>query len=78
MTAIGVESQKRRAAEGALALVKEGMALGLGTGSTVRYFLEGLGDMVEKGFDVKGVPTSTATADLARSEERRVGKECRL
>ena len=66
MSARGVEDQKRRAAEAALPLVKEGMIVGLGTGSTVRYFIEALGDMAMDGFEVKGVPTSIATANFAK------------
>ena len=57
---------KRKAAEAALAYVKPGMVLGLGTGSTSRFFLEGVARMVRDGVDVKGVPTSFATADAAK------------
>ncbi len=67
MTARDREAEKRRAAEAALALVKEGMVLGLGTGSTMRYFLEALGDKAVDGFDVKGVPTSIETANFAKA-----------
>ena len=41
------------------------MLLGLGSGSTVRYFTEGIGRMVADGLRVRGVPTSRATAELA-------------
>jgi len=60
------EAQKRAAAEAAVALVKEGMVVGLGTGSTARYAILKLGDMAQDGFDVRGVPTSIATANLAK------------
>ena len=60
------EDMKRRAAEAALSSVKPGMVVGLGTGSTVRYFLEGLGRLVAEGLDLKGVPTSFATAEAAK------------
>ena len=45
------------------------MKLGLGTGSTTKYFLEGLGEMVKSGkiSDITGVPTSVRTEELARS-----------
>ena len=56
---------KRAAAEKALELVRDGMLLGLGSGSTVRYFTEGLGRLVAGGMNVRGVPTSRATAELA-------------
>jgi len=61
-----VETFKRRAAEAAVGLVKDGMVLGLGTGSTVRYFLEALADHAHAGVDVRGVPTSRATDRLAK------------
>ncbi|HYU05704.1 MAG TPA: ribose-5-phosphate isomerase RpiA [Thermoplasmata archaeon] len=57
---------KRKAAEAALAYVKPGMVLGLGTGSTARFFLEGVAQLVREGVDLKGVPTSFATADAAK------------
>ena len=60
------EFLKRTAAEAALASVKPGMALGLGTGSTARYFLEGVARLVAGGMDLKGVPTSFATAEAAK------------
>ncbi len=57
---------KRKAAEAALAYVKPGMVLGLGTGSTARFFLDGVARLVREGVDLKGVPTSFATADAAK------------
>jgi ribose 5-phosphate isomerase A len=57
---------KKMAGEKAAEYVENGMALGLGTGSTVRYFVERLGELVGEGLDVVGVPTSKRTEDLAR------------
>ncbi|MCK4445322.1 MAG: ribose-5-phosphate isomerase RpiA [Thermoplasmata archaeon] len=57
---------KKMAGEKAADCVQNGMALGLGTGSTVRYFVERLGELVGEGLDVVGVPTSKRTEDLAR------------
>ncbi len=57
---------KKMAGEKAAEYVQNGMALGLGTGSTVRYFVERLGEMVREGLDVVGVPTSERTENLAR------------
>ncbi len=54
---------KRAAAREAATRVEDGMTLGLGTGSTVAYFLDALG---ERGLDVAGVPTSEATASRCR------------
>jgi len=58
---------KRAAAEKALELVQEGMLLGLGSGSTSRLFVEGVGRLVASGMKVRGVPTSRSTAELAAS-----------
>ncbi|MEO8758739.1 MAG: ribose-5-phosphate isomerase RpiA, partial [Devosia sp.] len=57
---------KRQAAAAALAEVRPGMRLGLGTGSTARHLVDLLGDMVKSGLDVLCVPTSEATAAQAR------------
>ncbi len=63
MTATQAEIGKREAARAALLEVRSGMTLGLGTGSTVRYFLEGLGAALASGEleDIRGVPTSQDT-----------------
>ena len=60
------DDPKRRAAEASQKYVKEGMVLGLGTGSTARYVLEGLSRRIAEGLQVSGVPTSLATAEAAR------------
>src|SRR3989442_6836431 len=57
---------KRNAAEAALAYVKPGMVLGLGTGSTAAHFVAGVGRLVANGMDLRGVPTSLATAEEAK------------
>lgn len=59
------EEFKRSAADKALELIQDGMLVGLGSGSTARYFIEGLGRLVAGGMKVRGVPTSRATAELA-------------
>lgn len=46
--------------------VQDGQILGLGTGSTVHHFLTALGQRVQQGLRVRGVPTSEATAVYAR------------
>jgi len=45
--------------------VHNGMKLGLGSGTTSHWFVRALGRAVADGLDVVGVPTSTATRDLA-------------
>ncbi|MYZ47454.1 ribose-5-phosphate isomerase RpiA [Propylenella binzhouense] len=57
---------KRTAAEAALSHVRNGMRIGLGTGSTAAHFVRALGRRVATGLEVVGVPTSEATAALAR------------
>jgi ribose 5-phosphate isomerase A len=57
---------KRRAAAASLAYVTPGAVVGLGTGSTARLMLEALARKVADGLDVKGVPTSLATAEAAK------------
>jgi ribose 5-phosphate isomerase A len=60
------DTLKTAAAARALELVRPGMVIGLGTGSTARFFLQGLGRSVAQGLTVIGVPTSRATAERAR------------
>jgi ribose 5-phosphate isomerase A len=52
---------KARAAAMALDLVEDGMRLGLGTGSTAAYFVEGVGAKVAQGLQLICVPTSETT-----------------
>ena len=55
---------RQAAAEAALALVRDGMVLGLGTGSTMEFVLRGI---AARGLLVRGVPTSEQTAARARA-----------
>ena len=57
--------QKKNAGEAAAAHVEPGMVVGLGTGSTAAWFVKALA--ARKLADLRCVPTSEATADLARS-----------
>jgi ribose 5-phosphate isomerase A len=62
-----IDELKRRAAARAVEHVRDGMKLGLGTGSTAKHFVELLGEKVRTGLNVVGVPTSEATrADAER------------
>jgi ribose 5-phosphate isomerase A len=56
-----IELLKRQAAERAAALVRSGMKLGLGTGSTAAHFVDCLGEKARHGLDVTCVPTSERT-----------------
>ncbi|HEY1364919.1 MAG TPA: ribose-5-phosphate isomerase RpiA [Xanthobacteraceae bacterium] len=64
-----LEAQKRAAAAYAVELVRPGMRLGLGSGSTAKHFVELLAERVRAGLEVIGVPTSEAT----RKDAERLG-----
>ncbi|MDQ6846294.1 MAG: ribose-5-phosphate isomerase RpiA [Candidatus Dormibacteraeota bacterium] len=59
------EAAKRAAGEAAALLVEDGMTLGLGTGTTARWFIEAVGARVADGLQVAAVATSLASAALA-------------
>ena len=62
------EELKKMAGIHAAGYVKNGMKIGLGTGSTVKYTIIELGRMIEEdGLQIIGVPTSEATKELAES-----------
>jgi len=65
-----VDDLKAKAAETAIDLVKPGMKLGLGTGSTAFHFVEAVGGLVRNGLEVLCVPTSEATR--AHAEKLRI------
>jgi len=64
-----MEELKRQAAARALEEVRDGMKLGLGSGSTAKHFVELLGEKVRAGLRVVGVPTSEVT----RADAERLG-----
>ena len=62
-----IDKAKFVAARRAADFVEDGMRVGLGTGSTAAWLVRCLGEMVrDNGLRIKGVPTSTRTAELAR------------
>tara|TARA_B100001093_G_C26557217_1_gene897075 strand:- start:36 stop:737 length:702 start_codon:yes stop_codon:yes gene_type:complete len=62
----GIERLKKEAGVTACNFIKDGMKIGLGTGSTVRYTVIEIGRRIsEDGLNVVGVPTSKATRELA-------------
>src|ERR1700709_1926711 len=64
---MSMDELKRKPAGQALEYVRDGMKVGLVTGSTSKHFVELLGERVRAGLDVIGVPTSEATrADAQR------------
>jgi ribose 5-phosphate isomerase A len=56
----------RRLAERAMEFVPDGSVVGLGSGRAASAFIRVLGGRVERGFRARGVPTSEASAGLAR------------
>ena len=60
---MSASDEKRLAAEAAAELVEAGMAVGLGTGSTVGYFLPAL---AARRLSIRCVATSPATESAAR------------
>ncbi len=62
-----IDTAKYVAAYRAADMVEDGMRVGLGTGSTAAWLVRRLGERVQQeGLRIKGVPTSTRTAQLAR------------
>jgi ribose 5-phosphate isomerase A len=59
------EEEKRIAGESAALLVKDGMVVGLGTGSTAAWAIKKVGEMVREGLEVLGVATSYQAESLA-------------
>ncbi|XDA99369.1 ribose-5-phosphate isomerase RpiA [Sulfitobacter sp. LCG007] len=61
-----IDRAKFAAAKTAAGYVEDGMRVGLGTGSTAAWLVRCLGERVRDGLKIRGVPTSTRTAALAR------------
>lgn len=66
MPPTSIEDLKREAALRALEYVRDGMVLGLGSGSTAEIWTTELGRRVEQGLRVVGVPSSRKVEALAR------------
>jgi ribose 5-phosphate isomerase A len=58
-------NDKRLAAEAAVAEVRDGMLVGLGTGSTAAFAIDAIGRRVAQGLKVRAVATSLASAEQA-------------
>ncbi len=57
--------KKKLAGEKATEYIKDGMILGLGTGSTAYYMIKKVGELVKAGMNLKAVATSKSTEELA-------------
>jgi ribose 5-phosphate isomerase A len=65
---MNVDEMRLAVAQRAAALVEPGMVVGLGTGRTAALMVRRIGERVRAGLAIRGVPTSEATAKLAREE----------
>ncbi|MFV0521380.1 MAG: ribose-5-phosphate isomerase RpiA [Mangrovibacterium sp.] len=61
-------NHKQLVGEAACEYIKDGMTVGLGTGSTAYYTIMKVGEMVRNGLNIKAVPTSESTEKLAREQ----------
>ncbi len=57
---------KQLVGEKATEYIKDGMIVGLGTGSTAYWAIQKIGQLVRDGLKIQGVPTSKATEQMAR------------
>lgn len=60
-------NEKQLAAEKSIEFIKDGMTLGLGTGSTVFFLVKKLAELVKLGLNIQCVSTSNQTSELAKS-----------
>ena len=70
-------SEKQHAAEAAVEYVKDGMIVGLGTGSTTEFAVKKLGERVRDGLAIRGIPTSDVTKVQAEEEGIELSSSCR-
>ncbi len=61
------DQEKEAAARASLRFVRDGDIVGLGTGSTAVYAVRFLGERVQAGLKIRGIPTSIHTQELATS-----------
>jgi ribose 5-phosphate isomerase A len=63
---MSIEQVKKNVGIYAVDFVKAGMAIGLGSGTTVYWFIQELGKRIKEGLRVTAVPTSIKTTELAK------------
>ncbi|MBI2079491.1 ribose-5-phosphate isomerase RpiA [Candidatus Micrarchaeota archaeon] len=62
-----MSTQKINAAKGALRYLKDGMVVGLGSGTTAREFIFLLSERIKQGLDIEAVTTSLDSRFIAKS-----------
>jgi ribose 5-phosphate isomerase A len=62
-----LENLKEQAAQASLKYIKDNFTIGLGTGSTVKYALEGIASLIKSGSlkNIRGIATSKSTLEVA-------------
>ena len=60
--------EKQLSAEVACDYIKDGMIVGLGTGTSAEFAVRKLGSLVREGLSIRGIPTSNRTKKLAEAE----------
>jgi ribose 5-phosphate isomerase A len=63
---MGIEIAKQVAGEKAATLIRNGMVVGLGTGSTAAYFIAALVSKVRQGLQIRTVASSSRSAETAK------------
>lgn len=61
------DQAKQAAARASLQFVKDGQVVGLGTGSTAKYFIEFLGEKVKQGMRIRAIASSIRSQEQAIS-----------
>ena len=67
MDPLQLDREKQLAANRSLEFVKNGMTVGLGTGSTSAHMIRGLGEKIRTGLNIKAVASSERSAQLAEN-----------
>ena len=60
-------NEKQIAAEKSVEFIKEKMTVGLGSGSTAKFMIKKVGELVKQGLDIKCISTSNETTSLSLS-----------
>ena len=62
---------KQLAAEHAVKLIRDGMSVGIGTGSTSAFAIKAMSNRIKEGLSIKAVASSLRSEELAKMQEQR-------